>query len=177
MGKYKHQLLFYNWWFHLQALFPWGCLGYELDDVQSHPTFAHSMPRPTWVLLSFMRYFRWAHIGIISSSDDIWVETATKVWVFSLSQTDDSSNWSTTLVFGRRTKPRIRVCNLGVIQVADALRSHGLAVKLVSFMENTPHAIRRTLSKVRQMKELRGKFSYCAVQIRNINLQTSCVIP
>eukprot|EP00066_Takifugu_rubripes_P015667 XP_011604933.1 PREDICTED: LOW QUALITY PROTEIN: retinal guanylyl cyclase 2-like [Takifugu rubripes] len=100
-----------------KALFPWGCVGYELDDIRSHPTFAHSMPRPTWVLLSFVRYFRWAHIGIISSSDDIWVETATKV--------------------------------------ADALRSHGLAVKLVSFMENTPHGIRRTLSKVRQMKELR----------------------
>ncbi|XP_029696332.1 retinal guanylyl cyclase 2 isoform X2 [Takifugu rubripes] len=100
-----------------KALFPWGCVGYELDDIRSHPTFAHSMPRPTWVLLSFVRYFRWAHIGIISSSDEIWVETATKV--------------------------------------ADALRSHGLAVKLVSFMENTPHGIRRTLSKVRQMKELR----------------------
>lgn len=82
MGRYKHQLPIslsdcHN--FHLQALFPWGCVGYELDDIRSHPTFAHSMPRPTWVLLSFVRYFRWAHIGIISSSDDIWVETATKV--------------------------------------------------------------------------------------------------
>lgn len=63
----------------LQALFPWGCVGYELDDVRSHPTFAHSMPRPIWVLLSVINYFRWAHIGIISSSDDTWVETATKV--------------------------------------------------------------------------------------------------
>uniref|UniRef100_A0A674NR31 Guanylate cyclase n=1 Tax=Takifugu rubripes TaxID=31033 RepID=A0A674NR31_TAKRU len=88
-----------------KALFPWGCVGYELDDIRSHPTFAHSMPRPTWVLLSFVRYFRWAHIGIISSSDEIWVETATKV----------------EMLF------------------SDALRSHGLAVKLVSFMENTPH--------------------------------------
>ena len=51
------------------------------------------------------------------------------------------------------------VCNLHVFQVADALRSHGLPVKLVSFMENTPHGIRRTLSKVRKMKELRGEFS------------------
>uniref|UniRef100_H3C262 Guanylate cyclase n=1 Tax=Tetraodon nigroviridis TaxID=99883 RepID=H3C262_TETNG len=100
-----------------KAVFPWGCVGYELDDLRSHPTFAHSMPRPTSVLLSVVRYFRWAHIGIISSSDDIWVETANKV--------------------------------------ADALRSHGLPVRLVSFMENTPHAIRHTLSKVRKMKELR----------------------
>uniref|UniRef100_A0A3Q4BHK4 Guanylate cyclase n=1 Tax=Mola mola TaxID=94237 RepID=A0A3Q4BHK4_MOLML len=62
-----------------KALFSWSCVGYELDDVRSHPTFAHSTPRPTWVLLSVVNYFRWAHIGIISSSDDVWVETATKI--------------------------------------------------------------------------------------------------
>lgn len=100
-----------------KALFPWGCVDYELDDVRSHPTFAPSMPRPTWVLLSVINYFKWAHIAIISSSDDTWVETATKV--------------------------------------ADSLRSHGLPVRLVSFMENTPHGIRRTLSKLRKMKEIR----------------------
>ncbi|XP_041820558.1 retinal guanylyl cyclase 2 isoform X3 [Chelmon rostratus] len=100
-----------------KVLFPWGCVGYELDDVRSHPTFARSMQRPTSVLLSIINYFRWAHIGIISSSEDIWVETATKV--------------------------------------ADSLRSHGLPVRLVSFMENTPHGIRRTLAKVRKMSEIR----------------------
>uniref|UniRef100_A0AAX7SI14 Guanylate cyclase n=1 Tax=Astatotilapia calliptera TaxID=8154 RepID=A0AAX7SI14_ASTCA len=100
-----------------KALFPWGCVGYELDDVRSHPTFARSMARPTWVLLSVMSYFRWAHIGIISSSEDIWMETATKV--------------------------------------ADALRSHGMPVRLVTFMENTPHGIRRALTKVRKMSEIR----------------------
>uniref|UniRef100_A0A3P8T8Y2 Guanylate cyclase n=1 Tax=Amphiprion percula TaxID=161767 RepID=A0A3P8T8Y2_AMPPE len=41
-----------------KALFPWGCVGYELDDVRSHPTFARSMARPTWVLISIMSYFR-----------------------------------------------------------------------------------------------------------------------
>uniref|UniRef100_A0A3B4WKS6 Guanylate cyclase n=1 Tax=Seriola lalandi dorsalis TaxID=1841481 RepID=A0A3B4WKS6_SERLL len=100
-----------------KALFPWGCVGYELDDVRSHPTFARSMARPTWVLLSLMNYFRWAHTAIISSSEAIWMETATKV--------------------------------------ADSLRSHGLPVRLVSFMENTPHGIRRTLAKVRKMREIR----------------------
>uniref|UniRef100_A0A8D2ZJT1 Guanylate cyclase n=1 Tax=Scophthalmus maximus TaxID=52904 RepID=A0A8D2ZJT1_SCOMX len=44
----------------------------------SHPTFARSMVRPTWVLFSILNYFRWAHIGIISSSEGTWVETATK---------------------------------------------------------------------------------------------------
>ncbi|KAM7366520.1 hypothetical protein PAMP_015956 [Pampus punctatissimus] len=100
-----------------KAMFSWGCVGYELDDIRSHPTFARSMPRPTLVLLSVMNYFRWAQIGVISSSEDIWVETATKV--------------------------------------ADSLRSHSLSVRLVSFMENTPHGIRRTLAKVRKMREIR----------------------
>ncbi|XP_029311273.1 LOW QUALITY PROTEIN: retinal guanylyl cyclase 2 [Cottoperca gobio] len=100
-----------------KALFPWGCVGYELDDARSHPTFARSMPRPTGVLLRVINYFRWAHIGIISSSEDIWVETAT--------------------------------------EVANSLRSHGLPVRLVSFMENTPHSIRQTLAKLREMREIR----------------------
>uniref|UniRef100_A0A8C5DBA5 Guanylate cyclase n=1 Tax=Gouania willdenowi TaxID=441366 RepID=A0A8C5DBA5_GOUWI len=94
-----------------KALFPWGCVGYELDEVRSHPTFAQSMARPTRVLFSVMSYFRWAHCAIISSSEDFWVETATRV--------------------------------------ADTLRSHGMPVRLLSFMENTPHGIRKTLAKVR----------------------------
>ncbi|XP_029944247.1 retinal guanylyl cyclase 2 [Salarias fasciatus] len=100
-----------------KALFPWGCVGYELDDARSHPTFARSTARPTWVLLSVMSYFRWAHCAVISSSEDVWVETATRV--------------------------------------AESLRSHGLPVRLVSFMENTPHGIRRTLAKLRKMSEIR----------------------
>ncbi|XP_029931403.1 retinal guanylyl cyclase 2 isoform X2 [Myripristis murdjan] len=62
-----------------KAVFPWGCVDYELDDIRSHPTFARSMPKPTSVLLKVMRHFRWAHVAIISSSDDIWLETANKV--------------------------------------------------------------------------------------------------
>ncbi|XP_061922081.1 retinal guanylyl cyclase 2 isoform X3 [Entelurus aequoreus] len=100
-----------------KALFSWSCIGYEMDDTRSHPTFGRSMPRPTWVLVRIMRYFQWAHVGIISSSDDIWVDTATKV--------------------------------------ADSLRAQGLSVRLVSVMENTPHGIRRTLGKVRKMREIR----------------------
>nr|XP_020509629.1 retinal guanylyl cyclase 2-like [Labrus bergylta] len=100
-----------------KALFSWGCVGYELDDVRNHPTFARSVTRPTLVLISIIKYFRWAHIGIISSSDDIWVETATKV--------------------------------------ADSLRSHGLPIRLVNIMENTPHGIRRTLVKIRKMGEIK----------------------
>lgn len=52
------------------------------------------------------------------------------------------------------------VCGLCPIQLADSLRSHGLPVKLVSFMESTPHGIRRTLSNVRKMREIRRKFQF-----------------
>ncbi|KAK5848202.1 hypothetical protein PBY51_005836 [Eleginops maclovinus] len=100
-----------------KALFSFGCVGDELDDVRSHPTFARSMPRPSQVLLSIVNYFRWANIAIITSAEDVWVETA--------------------------------------IKVSDSLRSHGLPVRLVSILENTPHSIRRTLIKLRKMREIR----------------------
>uniref|UniRef100_A0A8C6U415 Guanylate cyclase n=1 Tax=Neogobius melanostomus TaxID=47308 RepID=A0A8C6U415_9GOBI len=100
-----------------KALFSWGCIGYDLDDVRSHPTFGRSVPRPTEVLLRVLSYFRWAHVAVVSSSEDIWIETATKV--------------------------------------AESLRSHGMPVRLVSFMENTPHSIRKTLAKIKKMRELR----------------------
>ncbi|KAM3857529.1 LOW QUALITY PROTEIN: retinal guanylyl cyclase 2 [Diretmus argenteus] len=100
-----------------KATFPWACVDHELDNVRRHPTFARSMAMPTWVLLSIMHHFRWAHVGIIASSDDIWVETATKV--------------------------------------ANSLRSHGMPVRLVATMENTPQGIRTTLAKVRKLSGIR----------------------
>ncbi|XP_051572013.1 retinal guanylyl cyclase 2-like isoform X3 [Myxocyprinus asiaticus] len=62
-----------------KAVFSWSCIGYELDDSRSHPTFARTMPLPTLVLLSFMRHFHWAHVGIISSAEDVWMETGIKL--------------------------------------------------------------------------------------------------
>ncbi|KAI7814760.1 retinal guanylyl cyclase 2 isoform X1 [Triplophysa rosa] len=62
-----------------KAVFSWSCIGYELDDTRSHPTFSRTMPLPTLVLLSFMRHFGWAHVGVISSAEDIWVETGIKL--------------------------------------------------------------------------------------------------
>uniref|UniRef100_A0AAZ3NPZ3 Guanylate cyclase n=1 Tax=Oncorhynchus tshawytscha TaxID=74940 RepID=A0AAZ3NPZ3_ONCTS len=43
-----------------KAVFSWGCVGYELDDV-------------------LMQHFRWAQVGIIASSEESWVETSIKV--------------------------------------------------------------------------------------------------
>ncbi|XP_069060000.1 retinal guanylyl cyclase 2-like isoform X2 [Pleurodeles waltl] len=69
-------LLGKNW---NKAVFSWTCINYELDNKDSFPTFARTMPTPTKVLFSFMKYFRWAHLGIISSNEDIWVDTASRL--------------------------------------------------------------------------------------------------
>jgi len=62
-------------------MFSWGCEGQALEDAGSHPTFTRSTPRPSRVLLSLLHYFRWAHVGIIASSEPVWVETADMVCV------------------------------------------------------------------------------------------------
>nr|AYD91338.1 Olfactory guanylyl cyclase GC-D [Lepisosteus platyrhincus] len=62
-----------------KAIFSWACINYELDKIQSYPTFARTLPSPTRVLFNVMRHFSWANIGIVSSNEDIWVDTASKV--------------------------------------------------------------------------------------------------
>ncbi|KAG9341410.1 hypothetical protein JZ751_019218 [Albula glossodonta] len=69
-------LLGKNW---NKAIVSWACVNYELDQAQSYPTFARSLPSPTRVLFTVLKHFRWASIGIISSNEDIWVDTASKV--------------------------------------------------------------------------------------------------
>ncbi|XP_029113388.1 retinal guanylyl cyclase 2-like isoform X2 [Scleropages formosus] len=96
-----------------KALFSWACITPEMDTVPRHPTFIRTFPSPATILLGFLRYFRWAFIGILSSPEDSWVETAS--------------------------------------QLANALRSHGLLVKLVASVGNNTSSMRYTLAKVRTM--------------------------
>ncbi|XP_067903081.1 retinal guanylyl cyclase 2-like [Heterodontus francisci] len=69
-------LLGKNW---NRIIFSWACINYELDDATNYPTFARTLPSPTTVLFTVMKYFRWAHVAIIASTEDIWVDTASKV--------------------------------------------------------------------------------------------------
>ncbi|XP_041919632.1 retinal guanylyl cyclase 2 [Alosa sapidissima] len=69
-------LLAKNW---NKAIFSWACINYELDRIQGYPTFARTLPSPTRVLFTVLKYFRWANIGIVSSDEDIWIDTAGKV--------------------------------------------------------------------------------------------------
>ncbi|XP_072126994.1 retinal guanylyl cyclase 2-like isoform X1 [Mobula birostris] len=66
-------LLGKNW---NRIIFSWACVNYELDDAINYPTFVRTLPSPAHVLFKVMKYFRWAHVAIVSSAEDIWVNTA-----------------------------------------------------------------------------------------------------
>lgn len=102
-----------------KAVFSWACVGNELEQRRKYPSFACTMPLPTGVLVRVMHYFRWAHVAIISSSEESWRETGSKL--------------------------------------AIALRGHGLSVDLVASVGTDLASIRKTLAKVKRMKELRSK--------------------
>ncbi|KAF1523368.1 Retinal guanylyl cyclase 2, partial [Eudyptula albosignata] len=69
-------LLGENW---NKAIFSWMCINYKLDSTIHHPTFARTLPSPTRVLFTIMKYFYWANVGIIASNEDIWMDTANKL--------------------------------------------------------------------------------------------------
>uniref|UniRef100_A0A8D0FHL4 Guanylate cyclase n=1 Tax=Strix occidentalis caurina TaxID=311401 RepID=A0A8D0FHL4_STROC len=69
-------LLGENW---NKAIFSWMCINYNLDSTIHHRTFARTLPSPTRVLFTIMNYFNWAHVGIIASDEDIWMDTANKL--------------------------------------------------------------------------------------------------
>ncbi|XP_050997940.1 retinal guanylyl cyclase 2 [Acomys russatus] len=62
-----------------KGIFSWACVNHELDNKHSYPTFSRTLPSPIRVLLTVMKYFQWAHAGVISSDEDIWVQTANRV--------------------------------------------------------------------------------------------------
>ncbi|XP_007534431.2 retinal guanylyl cyclase 2 [Erinaceus europaeus] len=62
-----------------KSIFSWACLNYELDNKNSYPNFSRTLPSPIRVLVTVMKYFQWAHAGVISSEEDIWVHTANRV--------------------------------------------------------------------------------------------------
>uniref|UniRef100_A0A8C2Q088 guanylate cyclase n=1 Tax=Cyprinus carpio TaxID=7962 RepID=A0A8C2Q088_CYPCA len=62
-----------------KSIFSWACINYELDRVQGYPTFARTLPSPTRVLFSVLRFFSLANIAIVSSNEDIWIDTAAKL--------------------------------------------------------------------------------------------------
>ncbi|XP_060230637.1 retinal guanylyl cyclase 2 [Meriones unguiculatus] len=62
-----------------KGIFSWACVNHELDNNRSYPTFSRTLPSPIRVLVTVMKYFQWAHAGVISSDEDIWLHTASRV--------------------------------------------------------------------------------------------------
>lgn len=62
-----------------KALFTYGCVNYELDRATTYPTFARTVPLPADVLFTVLKHFRWANVVVVSSNEDIWIDTAGRV--------------------------------------------------------------------------------------------------
>ncbi|NXW53341.1 GUC2F cyclase, partial [Eurystomus gularis] len=53
-----------------KPLVSWACLG----DVEGLETLVVPMAEPVGVLHAVLRYFRWAHVAVVSSRQDLWRE-------------------------------------------------------------------------------------------------------
>lgn len=69
-------LLAKNW---DRALFSYSCVSYDLDRSIGYPTFAWTLPFPTEVLFTVFKHYRWASSAVISSNEDMWIDTAVRV--------------------------------------------------------------------------------------------------
>ncbi|XP_072549606.1 retinal guanylyl cyclase 1 [Salminus brasiliensis] len=64
-------LLTKNW---NAGLLSWACLKAKMEDGM-HPTFTRPLPLSSRVLFAVLRFFRWAHVAIVSEESDIWEAT------------------------------------------------------------------------------------------------------
>ncbi|XP_061828717.2 retinal guanylyl cyclase 2 isoform X1 [Nerophis lumbriciformis] len=62
-----------------KSIFSYGCVNFELDRITGYPTFSRTVPFPSEVLFTVLKYFRWANIVVVSSNEDIWMDTAARV--------------------------------------------------------------------------------------------------
>lgn len=56
------------------GLLSWACLSANMDQG-ANPTFLRPLPLSARVLFSVLRFFRWAHVAIVSENCDIWDAT------------------------------------------------------------------------------------------------------
>ncbi|XP_049331092.1 retinal guanylyl cyclase 1 [Astyanax mexicanus] len=56
------------------GLLSWACLSAKMED-DVYPTFTRPLPLSSRVLFAVLRFFRWAHVSIVSEESDIWEAT------------------------------------------------------------------------------------------------------
>ncbi|XP_007563225.1 retinal guanylyl cyclase 1 [Poecilia formosa] len=57
------------------GILSWGCLKPNMNTGDTYPTFLRPLPLSAHVIFTVLRYFRWAHVAIISEETDIWEAT------------------------------------------------------------------------------------------------------
>lgn len=57
------------------GILSWGCLKPDMTSGMMYPTFQRPLPLSSHVLFTVLRYFRWAHVAIISEETDLWEAT------------------------------------------------------------------------------------------------------
>ncbi|KAM9781267.1 retinal guanylyl cyclase 1 [Syngnathus typhle] len=57
------------------GILSWSCLKANMEDGGMYPTFLRPQPLSSRVLFTVLRYFRWAHVAIISEENDLWEAT------------------------------------------------------------------------------------------------------
>ncbi|XP_029957423.1 retinal guanylyl cyclase 1 [Salarias fasciatus] len=57
------------------GILSWGCLKPDIKKGGMYPTFLRPLPLSSHVLFTVLRYFRWAHVAIISEETDLWEAT------------------------------------------------------------------------------------------------------
>ncbi|CAM4636525.1 retinal guanylyl cyclase 1 [Lepidochelys kempii] len=56
-----------------KPVFSWACLNGDAE-VERWGTFARPLPRASAVLYAVLQFFRWAHVAVVTSRQDLWVE-------------------------------------------------------------------------------------------------------
>uniref|UniRef100_A0A3Q4BMG3 Guanylate cyclase n=1 Tax=Mola mola TaxID=94237 RepID=A0A3Q4BMG3_MOLML len=57
------------------GILSWGCINPNMKKGGMYPTYLQPLPLSSRVLFSVLRYFRWAHVAIISEETDLWKAT------------------------------------------------------------------------------------------------------
>lgn len=57
------------------GILSWGCLKPNMKKGGMYPTYLQPLPLSSRVLFTVLRYFRWAHVAIISEESDLWEAT------------------------------------------------------------------------------------------------------
>lgn len=61
------------------GLASWSCLKPKMKNREMYPTFLRPLPLSSQVLFTVLRFFRWAHVAIISEETDLWEATGNEL--------------------------------------------------------------------------------------------------